>query len=116
VAQDTRCRAGSTRPRTASRCSSSSERDFRYYWIATFFYFLVFGAQRFAFVLLVLELTDRAGLGGVAGFALGIPAFFITLPAGVWADRLRPAQDGDGGERGGFVVMTVAAMFAVTGC
>ncbi len=62
--------------------------SFRNYWAATFFYFLVFGAQRFAFVLLVLELTDRAGLGGVVGFALGIPAFFITIPAGVWADRM----------------------------
>src|SRR5690606_18381271 len=33
-------------------------------------------------------ITDRAGLGGLAGFAIGIPAFFITLPAGVWADRV----------------------------
>src|SRR5690606_8895011 len=50
-------------------------------------YFLGFGAQRFAFVLFVLELTDRAGLGGLVGFALGVPAFFVTVPAGVWADR-----------------------------
>lgn len=64
-----------------------ANRNFRYYWIATFFYFLVFGAQRFTFVLLVLELTDRAGLGGVVGFAIGIPAFFVAIPAGVWADR-----------------------------
>ncbi len=62
--------------------------SFRNYWAATFFYFLVFGAQRFAFVLLVLELTDSAGFGGAVGFALGIPAFFITIPAGVWADRM----------------------------
>lgn len=64
------------------------DRSFRNYWIGGFFYFLVFGAQRFAFVLLVLELTDRAGLAGAVGFALGIPAFFITVPAGVWADRM----------------------------
>lgn len=61
---------------------------YRAYWIVNFVYFLVFGAQRFAFVLLVLELSERAGLGGVIGFALGIPVFFITVPAGVWADRL----------------------------
>ena len=60
---------------------------YRNYWLANFFYFLGFGAQRFAFVLFVLELTDRAGLGGLVGFALGVPAFFITVPAGVWADR-----------------------------
>jgi len=60
---------------------------YRNYWLANFCYFLGFGAQRFAFVLFVLELTDRAGLGGLVGFALGVPAFFITVPAGVWADR-----------------------------
>ncbi|MFQ5382288.1 MAG: MFS transporter [Dehalococcoidia bacterium] len=60
--------------------------DYRWYWLATLLYFTVFGAQRFAFVLLVLEISDSAGLGGVTGFALGIPAFFITVPAGVWAD------------------------------
>jgi MFS family permease len=61
---------------------------YRAYWLSGFFYFLAFGAQRFALVLFVLELTDRAGLGGLVGFALGVPAFFITIPAGVWADRL----------------------------
>jgi MFS family permease len=63
-------------------------RSFRYYWISTFFYFLVFGTQRFTFVWLVLELSDNAALAGVTAFALGIPAFFITLPAGAYADRL----------------------------
>lgn len=63
-------------------------RSFRFYWIATFFYFLVFGTQRFTFIWLVLELSDNAGLAGVTAFALGIPAFFITLPAGAYADRL----------------------------
>jgi MFS family permease len=62
-------------------------RDFRYYWLATLAYFIVFGSQRFTFVWLVLDLSGRAGLAGTSGFALGIPAFFITLPAGVWADR-----------------------------
>ncbi len=63
-------------------------RSFRYYWIAAFFYFLVFGTQRFTFIWLVLELSDNAALAGVTAFALGIPAFFITLPAGAYADRL----------------------------
>lgn len=63
-------------------------RSFRYYWISTFFYFLVFGTQRFTFIWLVLELSDNAALAGVTAFALGIPAFFITLPAGAYADRL----------------------------
>lgn len=63
-------------------------RSFRFYWTSTFFYFLVFGTQRFIFVWLVLEISDNAGLAGVTAFALGIPAFFITLPAGAYADRL----------------------------
>jgi MFS family permease len=63
-------------------------RSFRYYWISTFFYFLAFGTQRFTFIWLVLELSDNAALAGVTAFALGIPAFFITLPAGAYADRL----------------------------
>lgn len=63
-------------------------RSFRYYWVSTFFYFLVFGTQRFTFIWLVLELSDNAALAGVTAFALGIPAFFITLPAGALADRL----------------------------
>ncbi|MBM3138848.1 MAG: MFS transporter [Chloroflexi bacterium] len=63
-------------------------RDFPFYWLGTLAYFTVFGAQRFVFIWLVLEISGRAGLAGVVGFALGIPAFFITLPAGVWADRM----------------------------
>jgi len=63
-------------------------RSFQLYWTSTFFYFLAFGTQRFVFVWLVLELSDNSLLAGVTGFALGIPAFFITLPAGAYADRL----------------------------
>lgn len=76
------------RPGFLASFSLFSDGGYRAYWLANFVYFLVFGAQRFAFVLLVLELSERKGLGGVVGFALGIPAFFITVPAGVWADRL----------------------------
>lgn len=63
-------------------------RSFQYYWTSTFFYFLVFGTQRFTFIWLVLELSDNAALAGITAFSLGIPAFFITLPAGAYADRL----------------------------
>lgn len=91
------------------------ERDFRYYWIANFCYFLVFGAQRFAFVLLVLELTDRAGLGGVVGFALGIPAFFVTVPAGVWADRVDRRRMVLVSNIGGAIALVIVAVLAWTG-
>ncbi|MCK9495969.1 MAG: MFS transporter [Dehalococcoidia bacterium] len=82
-----RVNAAPTAAPTAHVLELLRERTYRNYWLSNFCYFLGFGAQRFAFVLFVLELTDRAGLGGLVGFALGVPAFFITVPAGVWADR-----------------------------
>ena len=80
--------AQATRPGIVESFALFNDGWYRSYWLANFVYFLVFGAQRFALVLLVLELSERSGLGGVVGFALGIPAFFITVPAGVWADRI----------------------------
>ncbi|PKN79503.1 MAG: hypothetical protein CVU47_10505, partial [Chloroflexi bacterium HGW-Chloroflexi-9] len=91
------------------------EPVYRSYWLANFFYFLVFGAQRFAFVLFVLELTDRAGLGGLVGFALGIPAFFITVPAGVWADRLDRRRMVMASCLAGAAMMAVVAALTLTG-
>ena len=60
---------------------------FRLYWASTSAFFLVQGMQRFAYVWLVIAISDRAGVAGMAGFAVGIPAFLIMLPAGVWSDR-----------------------------
>ena len=77
-----------TRLRQSPLAQTIGIRSFRYYWTSTFFYFLVFGTQRFTFIWLVLELSDNAALAGVTAFSLGIPAFFITLPAGAYADRL----------------------------
>lgn len=91
------------------------EPVYRSYWLANFFYFLVFGAQRFAFVLFVLELTDRAGLGGLVGFALGIPAFFITVPAGVWADRLDRRRMVMASCLAGAAMMAAVAALTLTG-
>ncbi len=61
---------------------------FRLLWLNNIFYFLVMNAQRFVFGWFVLD-----GLDGderdqaLAIFALGVPAIFIVLHAGVWADR-----------------------------
>ncbi|TAJ17697.1 MAG: hypothetical protein EPO65_10640, partial [Dehalococcoidia bacterium] len=53
-------RASSARPGILSSFSLFRDGGYRSYWFANFVYFLVFGAQRFAFVLLVLELSERA--------------------------------------------------------
>lgn len=64
-------------------------RAFTLLWLNTFLFFTVQGIQRFAFVWLVLELTDdRSSSAGVVTFALGIPVLFIALPAGVLSDRI----------------------------
>jgi len=55
---------------------------------------LVQATQRFAFVWLVIEAVNVGGLGkgsawsGAVFFALGIPVLFMTIPAGVLADRI----------------------------
>jgi MFS family permease len=58
------------------------------FWVASLFYFIVFGTQTFAFAWLVLELSDSAAQSAFVVFSLGIPALFVSLPAGVLFDRV----------------------------
>jgi MFS family permease len=62
--------------------------DFRRYWIAQFLSALGGGSLRFTFVWLALDLSDASSAPGLVSVALGIPGLFITIPAGVWSDRL----------------------------
>lgn len=62
--------------------------DFRRYWIAQFLSALGNGSLRFTFVWLALDLSDAPSAPGLVGVALGLPGLFITIPAGVWSDRL----------------------------
>jgi len=106
------------RPMPASRSQVLNllrDATYRNYWLANFFYFLGFGAQRFAFVLFVLELTDRAGLGGLVGFALGVPAFFITVPAGVWADRFDRRKMVSVSFLGGAILLAILSVATFSG-
>lgn len=107
--------ARAARPGIMASFSLFGDRGYRSYWLANFVYFLVFGAQRFAFVLLVLELSENKGLGGVVGFALGIPAFFITVPVGVWADRLDRRKMVIGSNLAGAAVAGAVAALAWAG-
>ena len=62
---------------------------FRFLWLNTLSFSLVQGIQRFAFVWLVIDALERpASWGGLVTFALGIPAMFLMLPAGVLSDRM----------------------------
>lgn len=87
VAETTVAAEPEVRPRVGTFAAFASPA-FRLYWASTSAYFLVQGMQRFAYVWLVIAISDRPGVAGVAGFALGIPVFLITLPAGVYSDRI----------------------------
>jgi len=100
-----------TRLRTSPSWQTLSLRSYRFYWLASFFFFVAFGIQRFTFVWLALELTDDNGLAGVAGFAVGLPAFFVTLPAGAYTDRADRRRMLAGTNFTGVIVsLTVAAL------
>ena len=79
---------------TLETFSAFKSRPFTYLWINTMSFALVQATQRFAFVWLVIEAIDVGGLGkgsawsGAVFFALGIPVMFVTIPAGVLADRI----------------------------
>ncbi len=74
--------------------SAFRSRPFTYLWINTMSFALVQATQRFTFVWLVIEAVEIGGLGkgpawaGAVFFALGIPVLFVTIPAGVLADRM----------------------------
>ncbi|MDG2216802.1 MAG: MFS transporter, partial [Acidimicrobiales bacterium] len=64
------------------------EPNFRRLWANSIAYSIVGNAQRFVFGWLVLDGLNRSESDqGLVVFALGIPAIFFTLHAGVWADR-----------------------------
>lgn len=64
-----------------------ADRNFRRYWIAQTLVFGTNGTVRFAFVWLVVTLTDWPSAEGLIGISLGLPALFLALPAGAWSDR-----------------------------
>ncbi|MEM9650722.1 MAG: MFS transporter [Actinomycetota bacterium] len=64
------------------------EANFRRFWIAQILMFGVNGTVRFAFVWLMVTLTDWSAAEGLIGIAYGLPALFVSLPAGAWSDRV----------------------------
>ncbi len=61
---------------------------FRNLWFNNVSFFLVANAQRFVFGWLVLDgLLRSESVQGLVVFTLGLPAAFLVLQAGAWADR-----------------------------
>lgn len=82
--------------RTAGRPSPAGALrivDFRRLWANNIAYFMTSNALRFVFGWYVLDGLERSEREqGFVVFALGIPAVFLILQAGAWADRLDPRR------------------------
>lgn len=65
-----------------------SDRNFRNFWIANILINGLNGTIRFAFVWLIVTLTDWPAAEGNIGIALGLPALLLSAPAGAWSDRV----------------------------
>ncbi|MEZ5377439.1 MAG: MFS transporter [Acidimicrobiales bacterium] len=91
-------------------------RNFRFLWLNNIAFFLVANAERFLFGSLVLDHLDRgeSEQALVIG-ALGLPALFLTLHAGVWADRIDRRKMLMTTQMAGAVVMTCTALLVASG-
>lgn len=90
-------------------------KPFRLLWFNNVGFFLVSNAQRFVFGWLVLDGLNRGEFEqGLAVFTLGLPAAFLVLQAGVWADRLDRRMMLMVTQAGGALVMALAAVLAAT--
>lgn len=85
------------------------------FWLASLFYFIVFGTQTFAFAWLVLELSDSAVQSALVVFSLGIPALFVSLPSGVLFDRVDRRAMIIVATLGAAVVMLVMSLVVASG-
>ncbi len=90
--------------------------DFRRLWSNNVAYFMAFNALRFVFGWFVL---DGLNLGereqGYVVFALGIPAVFLVLQAGAWADRLDPRRLLIGTQMASTAVLVGSALLIASG-
>lgn len=65
-----------------------ADPNFRAFWIAQVLYSAANGTLRFTFVWLVVTLTDWSAAEALVAIALGLPAMFLSVPAGAWSDRV----------------------------
>ena len=66
---------------------------FRAFWVNGLTFFMAANALRFVYGWVVLDGLERGeAWQGFVVFVLGIPALFLMLPAGVWADRMDPKR------------------------
>lgn len=109
--------AGGTPPAGRARVRNPlAIRAFRLLWLNNIAFFLVANAERFVFGWLVLDFLDRGEREqGMVVFALGIPAVFVTLHAGVWADRHDRRKMLMATQLSGAAAMAVAGLLVASG-
>jgi len=99
-----------------ARRSPLREANFRRLWSNTVAYMVVANAQRFVFGWFILDGLNRAERDqGLAVFALGIPALFLTSHAGAWTDRYNRRNILVITQLSGAVVMAATALLISSG-
>ena len=89
---------------------------FRYLWLNNVAFFMASNAQRFVFGWFVLDgLNGSETQQGLIVFALGAPAIFLVLPAGVWADRWDRRRLLFGSQLASVVAMAAAMLLVASG-
>jgi MFS family permease len=90
-------------------------KSFRLLWLNTLGFTLVQSTQRFAFVWLILELGAKSDVSGMLLFVMGLPALFISLPIGVFSDRMNRRAILISSQIGAFGITLSTAIFVSTG-
>ncbi len=90
-------------------------KPFRLLWINTLGFVLVQSTQRFAYVWLVLDLGAKSDVSGHLLFVMGVPALFISLPVGVFSDRINRRRLLFISQIGAFVTTLCTALYITTG-
>ena len=90
-------------------------KPFRLLWINTLGFVLVQATQRFAYVWLVLELGAKSDVSGLLLFVMGVPALFISLPVGVFSDRINRRRLLFLSQIGAFLTTLLTAIWISTG-
>ena len=90
-------------------------KSFRLLWLNTLGFTLVQSTQRFAFVWLILELGAKSDVSGMLLFVMGLPALFISLPIGVFSDRMNRRALLISSQIGAFGITLCTAIYVSSG-
>ena len=90
-------------------------KPFRLLWLNTLGFTLVQSTQRFAFVWLILELGAKSDVSGMLLFVMGLPALFISLPIGVFSDRMNRRALLISSQIGAFGITLCTAIYVSSG-